>query len=282
MAADRAPGSPAGVLPMVALRRKRFAWLASRTVRLAGVVVYALIIAVILTSVVPPALGRTRVTSVRLTANVATQQGPSRSFLAIVYDLESRWVGQPALWQPSGVPASTVVQYFAVSGSTQAQLITSIEDAGLCTKKYTNCLPDPTAPAGSFTWALEWNGEIVPSSQYCDSPRTLSYHWAQHTILLPGWGPRIATVETLLVKKWNALEDVLFTHEAGHVRVADDWLAGMNAQSQRLPSCAASIAFWSNSHLWDGLDAAQNAYHARLRADCRPEIGCIPDGWMGW
>ena len=30
------------------------------------------------------------------------------------------------------------------------------------------------------------------------------------------------------------------------------------------------------------LNADQDAYHARLHADCRPEIGCMPAGWMGW
>lgn len=260
---------------------KRIAWHARWQVRAAGGVTYGLIVAVVLSLVVPPAVDRLRAPDVRLTANVAAQPGQTRSFLAIVYDLESRWMGDPALWQPSGVPANTVVQYFAVSGSTQPQLITSIEDAGLCTKKY-QCQPDPTAPAGSFTWALELDSELVPSSQYCDSPRTFSYHFAQHTILLPGWSPGIATVQTVLVQRWNALEGVLFTHEAGHVLVANDWLAGMNAQSQRLSTCAALDAFWSNPHLWDGLDAAQTAYHARLRADCRPEIGCFTSGWMGW
>jgi hypothetical protein len=178
------------------------------------------------------------------------------------------------------VPANTVVQYFDVSGTTQVQLIDSLDADGLCSRY--NCLPDPALPAGSPAWALEIDGYAVPSTPYCYTPSTITFRFAQHTILLPRWSPKIATVKTLLVKEWNALEGVLLIHEAGHVKVADDYLAGLNAQSRRLPSCAASVAFWANPHLWDGLNAAQNAYHARLRADCRPEIGCIPAGWMGW
>lgn len=265
--------------PLVEPPRRRLAWHAKWPVRAVGVLSYGLLVSIILTAVVAPALSRLRMPSVRLTANVATQQGPSRGFLAIVYDLESRWVGQPALWQPSGVPANTEVQYFAVSGTTQLQLIDSLDNSGLCSKYH--CLVDPAQPPGSVAWALEDDGYALPSAPYCYSPRTISYHF-EHTILLPGWSPRIATVGALLVQKWNALEGVLLTHEAGHVRIADDILAGLNAQSQRLSTCSAFDAFWSNPHLWDGLDAAQNAYHARLRADCRPEIGCIPAGWMGW
>lgn len=266
------PAAPAQTRPIV--------WHAGWKMRAFGVACYGLLVAIILSTVVPPVLDRMRAPDIRLTAHVGTQPGQTRSFLAIVYDLESRWVGQPPLWQPSGLPANTVVQYFAVSGTTQPQLIDSLDNSGLCARY--QCLVDPALPPGSVAWALEDDGYIVPSAPYCYTPSTISYRFVQHTIVLPGWSPRIATVQTLLVQRWNALEGVLLTHEAGHVKVADDYLATMNAQSERLSTCAAFVAYWSNPHLWDGLDAAQNAYHARLRADCRPEIGCIPDGWMGW
>jgi hypothetical protein len=42
------------------------------------------------------------------------------------------------------------------------------------------------------------------------------------------------------------------------------------------------IDFWNNPHVFDKRDADQSAYHARLRADCRPEVGCMTAGWMGW
>jgi hypothetical protein len=87
---------------------------------------------------------------------------------------------------------------------------------------------------------------------------------------------------TTLAQRWDDLLGVMFTHEMHHVRIADAYIAQLNRQSQRLGSCAALIIFWSNPHIWDGLDAAQNAYHAQLRADCEPQLGCIPYGWEGW
>jgi predicted secreted Zn-dependent protease len=182
--------------------------------------------------------------------------------------------------QPSGLPTNAVVRYFEVKGTTQSDLIQALDDDGLCTQYH--CVVDPAVPAGSAAWALEFDGVAHPSAPYCYSPKTISYRFTQHVILMPRWDPIPGAVKITLVQEWNALEATLLAHEIGHVYVADQYLAVLNRQSQRQPTCQAMNTFWANQHISDGLDAAQNAYHARLRADCRPEIGCIPPGWMGW
>jgi hypothetical protein len=102
-------------------------------------------------------------------------------------------------------------------------------------------------------------------------------------ILLPRWSPvPVGGVTIALVEKWNALDNVLYTHEAGHVAITVEDLAALNDQAHLSASCAALFAFWADPSIYDQLDADQNAYHARLRADCRPAVGCIPPGWLGW
>lgn len=66
------------------------------------------------------------------------------------------------------------------------------------------------------------------------------------------------------------------------VTIAETDIAALNAQAEALPTCQAVFNFWDNPHVFDQLQADQNAYHARLRADCKPEIGCIPAFWEGW
>jgi hypothetical protein len=79
-----------------------------------------------------------------------------------------------------------------------------------------------------------------------------------------------------------ALEQVIYRHEAGHAAISVQDIAALNDQARHLPSYQALISFWANPGLWNQMNADQNAYHARLRADCRPEIGCVPYNWMGW
>lgn len=72
----------------------------------------------------------------------------------------------------------------------------------------------------------------------------------------------------------------IYVHEAGHVKISlDDWTAAMDYVHQ-LSSCAAAIAYFPTA--FQKMAADQDAYHARLRAECLPEIGCIPRGWLGW
>ncbi|HET7467633.1 MAG TPA: hypothetical protein VFL29_13315 [Candidatus Dormibacteraeota bacterium] len=264
----------------IAGRATRLGAGASTVLALMRIALYGLIAALIVNSVLAGQLGQLRNDNARLAAQAQQRQNQVNELQALVDDLRSRWIGNPALWQPSNLPANTVVRYFTVTGATQAQLITSLDNSGLCAQY--SCLPDPAVPKNSPAWALEGEDQALPSSPYCYSPRTISYHWHQHIITMPQWSPEPGSVKIFLVEEWNALEGVLWTHEVGHVVVADQYLATLNQQSERLPTCQAFVNFWKNPHLWDGLDAAQNAYHARLRADCRPEIGCIPEGWMGW
>jgi len=101
--------------------------------------------------------------------------------------------------------------------------------------------------------------------------------------MLPKWlPPTDGSVKIPLVEAWNALAQVIYTHEAGHVAISIQDVAALNDQAHQLPSCQAVARFWANPSVWDKMNADQNAYHAWLRADCRPEMGCIPSRWMGW
>ena len=120
------------------------------------------------------------------------------------------------------------------------------------------------------------------SSYRCYAPSTTTIPFSEF-VYLPRWSPPAdGSVKIPLVEAWNALAQVIYTHEAGHVVIDQQYLAALNDQAHRLPSCQALFNFWDSPTVFGGVSAAQDAYHARLHADCRPEIGCIPPGWMGW
>lgn len=217
--------------------------------------------------------------SAQLVQQKQSDQDRIAQLQATIDELRSRWIGEPALWTPEGLPTGTNMTYFPVTGSSQAELMQAIEDANICVH-YGPCLVDPAVPT-TGALALELDGSLIPNEQYCYTFGSVRFHFSGHQIVMPQWSPKPGTVSITLVQRWDALEQVFFVHEAGHVRVAEAWLAQENAQSARL-SCEAAIRFWDDPHLFDSLDGAQNAYHAQLRADCRPEIGCLPAGYMGW
>lgn len=218
-----------------------------------------------------------------LASEVATQQGQLTdqqsqidALQAEVKDLKERWYGSPALFSPPAI-GNTDINFFPVTGTTQAELLSSLNHSTLCTTH--TCNPDPLVPGG-ITWALA--GATGGGGYYCYSPAstTLAY---REFVVLPQWSPPLdGTVKIPLVQTWNALAQVLYTHEAGHVAISQQDIAALNDQAHQLASCSALISFWSSPSVFDQLNADQAAYHARLRADCRPEIGCIPPGWMGW
>ncbi len=210
-------------------------------------------------------------------AEIAVQQSQIDALQAEVKDLKERWYGSPALFSPPPI-ANTDIRFFAVTGSTQAELISSLNNSSLCTTY--KCLPDPAAPSNGVAWAI--GGGFTWPGYYCYAPATTTPAF-QFLMVLPQWSPPIdGSVKIPLVEEWNALEQVLYTHESTHVAIAVQDLAQLVDYSHRLPSCRALIDFWDNPSVFDNLNADQNAYHARLRADCRPEIGCAPSGWMGW
>lgn len=85
-----------------------------------------------------------------------------------------------------------------------------------------------------------------------------------------------------LVTKWNALEQLIYVHEAGRAAISNQDLADLGAQASQLSSCQAVINFWAAPTLFDKMKADHAAYHARLHADCRPDIGCLAvGGWAG-
>lgn len=197
---------------------------------------------------------------------------------AQIQDLKDRWYGAPAIYQPPPI-ADTDIKFFDVTGTTQAQLIHSLDTSDLC-QKYPPCAPDPANPTG-VAWGLQ-GGAPVNNRIPCYSPSTTTIAFRE-MVILPQWAPPAdGTVKISLVERWNALARAIYTHEAGHVTIAEKDIADLNDQAQQLPTCDALFKFWDDPHLFDRLEADQAAYHARLRADCRPEIGCIPAGWMGW
>lgn len=192
-------------------------------------------------------------------------------------DFASRWFGIPTLWRAPQL-ADTEFRFYDVSGSTPRELEDSMLAAKIC-DRFGPCLPDPGNPGGQ---ALALQGTNTPGPGFCYSPQTSGFYYT-YFILLPRWTPLPGgSVPIKTVVAWNALLSVLFTHEARHVAIAQADIAELNRESRAQPGCSAVAAFWSNPHLYDRLDADQNAFHAQLRADCRPELGCVPRGWMGW
>jgi predicted secreted Zn-dependent protease len=218
-----------------------------------------------------------RQASLLLTANQPPPNTQSAAVQWLAADFESRWFGTPALWQPPPID-NTDYKFFDVAGHTQTELIHSLSAADIC-KAYGPCQPDPANPSG-IAWGLE--GAAPGGTYLCYSPRSTTLHY-RYYVLLPRWSPlALGGVPVALVTKWNALLKLIYVHEAGHVAIDAQDLASLNDQAHQLPSCQALYAFWNDPHVFDKLAADQAAYHARLRADCRPEIGCAPPGWLGW
>ena len=190
--------------------------------------------------------------------------------------IAERWFGVPSLWVPPPIP-STAIKFFDVTGHTQRELINSLNSSDICAKNG-GCAPDPAVPNG-IAWGLE--GEAFIPGIYCYSPRTTPVPYSVF-VLLPTWSPFLGSVTVTLVTRWNALEQLLYVHEAGHAAISIQDLADLGAQASQLSSCQAVINFWEAPTLFDKMQADQAAYHARLHADCRPEIGCLATGWMGW
>ena len=186
------------------------------------------------------------------------------------------WFGNPPIWVPPPIP-QTEILYFDVTGFTQQQLIRSLGTSNICAT-YGPCATDPAVPNG-VAWALE--GEAFIPGLYCYSPGTFPVPWRVY-VLLPRWSPPVVGVTVDLVTKWNALEQLLYAHEAGHAAISRQDLYDLGVQSKKLSGCYAVIAFWEDPATYNKEQADQAAYHAQLHADCRPEIGCMPPGWLGW
>ena len=178
---------------------------------------------------------------------------------------DTRWFGEPGIWQPPDIPGARI-EYFTVSGSTQWELITSLN------------ANSPKNPNGEIVgWGVAaWEH----SGGTCYSPRTVDLP-VDVVVTLPRWTPLPdGTVDQDLVTKWNALQQTIYVHEVGHVKIdIDDWTAAIDYIHQ-LSSCQAVINYIPTAE--QKIRDDNDAYHARLKADCRPEIGCFPRGWLGW
>ena len=211
-------------------------------------------------------------TPAQLDGPVAVSHALSGQFGAF----RDKWFGSPALFSPAPI-AGVEIRFFDVKGTTQRELIASLDASNLCGPN--PCLPDPGAPKNGVAWAVQGGGF---GTGECYSPRSASLP-IQNFIQIPRWGPKpFGQVSAGLIMKWNALEQILYTHETTHAAIAARDLGAIASQARQQPSCDAWYAYLSQPSLFAQLEADQNAFHAQLRADCRPEIGCIPSGYMGW
>jgi hypothetical protein len=219
-----------------------------------------------------------RLGDVVLTASILAPNSEVTAIRGLGADFQHRWFGSPALWQSPPID-NTDIGFFEVRGRTQRELIASLVAADIC-KTHGPCTPDPASPSGV---ALGLEGVTPAVTSYvCYAPSRTTVPYREQ-VWLPRWSPLpIGGVSISLVEAWNALAKMVYVHEAGHVAIDIQAVNALNAQAHRLSSCQAVFDFWDSPHVWDQRDADQNAYHARLRADCRPEIGCAPAGWMGW
>jgi hypothetical protein len=219
-----------------------------------------------------------RQSAVQPAAGIAAPGAGGAAIRGVAWDLQHRWFGTPALWQPPPIDNTDITSY-EVRGTTQRELLASIAAADIC-KTHGPCAPDPLNPGG-IALGLEGSSPAV-DSYVCYSPRTTTVPYREF-VLLPHWSPLpLGGISIELVLRWNALLKVIYVHEAGHAAIDMQDFAALNDQAHLQPSCQALYAFWNNPHVFDKVEADQNAYHARLRADCRPQIGCFTAGWMGW
>ena len=184
----------------------------------------------------------------------------------------ARWHGTPGLWDPPAVEHATI-ERFEVTGLSQYAIEKSLSTSPIAND------PDPTAPPNTVAW-----GEIRFHLRggTCERPPTVTLQY-DLTILLPRWSPAPdGSVTVQLVKEWNALLQVIHTHEAGHASIYRDDMAAIQDHVRTLASCDAVVTYLEDPPTFMKIDDDQAAYHKRLFADCRPEIGCAPPGWMGW
>ena len=219
-----------------------------------------------------------RQSTLLLTPGMVAPSPASAAIHGVEWDFQHRWFGSPALWQPPPID-NTDITFYEVRGTTQRELLASIAAADIC-KTHGPCAPDPLNPRG-IALGLEGSSPAV-SSYVCYSPRTTTVPYREF-VLLPHWSPLpLGGISIELVLRWNALQKVIYVHEAGHAAIDMQDFAALNDQAHQQPGCQALFDFWNNPQVFDKIDADQNAYHARLRADCRPQIGCFNPGWMGW
>lgn len=140
---------------------------------------------------------------------------------------DTRWYGDPAIWDLPDI-AGARTEYVSVSSCSQYELITSLNSAGL---KDSN---------GLVAWGLE--GSSIPSG-VCYSQHTVNIS-LDIVVTPPRWSPIAdGRIDQDLITKWNALQQVIYIHEVGRVKIdLDDWSAAIDHIHQ-LPSCQAVIDY---------------------------------------
>ena len=168
---------------------------------------------------------QSREANLLLTASKPPLNTQSAAVQWLAANFESRWFGTPALFRAPAID-NTDFRFFDVSGHTQAELIRSLNAADIC-KTYGPCQQDPANPSG-IAWGLE--GGVPGGSYQCYSPRTTTLHYRFY-VLMPRWSPlAMGGVSVSLVERWNALQRLIYIHEAGHVAIDTEGLAHWRAQ----------------------------------------------------
>lgn len=182
---------------------------------------------------------------------------------------DAPWLGTPSIWQPP--PVGSSVEYFEVTGTAQADLIDSLNRV-----------------AGTRAWA--WTDlQARPIGCYL---ALFPYQDRTHEVIvhMPRWRPAPnGSVRRGLVERWNALRQSLYAQEAGYVHTYRADMQAIMEVVHALPDCPSILAYLNDGMTWQKLDADRERIDADrgspirgLSADCRPESGCRPPGWMGW
>jgi hypothetical protein len=125
-------------------------------IRLAASVAMALLLAAFLVSVhFDPRAAANQLLAGQVTPQQGqdlTVDGQLAALQGAEQEIRESWLGSPANWRPPAL-ANTDIKFFMVAGSTQQELIDSLDNSDLC-KRYPPCLKDPANPGG-VAWGLE-------------------------------------------------------------------------------------------------------------------------------
>jgi hypothetical protein len=190
---------------------------------------------------------------------------------------DAPWFGTPAIWQPPTIywqpptVKGATIEYFDVAGTTQVDLIDSLNRV-----------------AGTRAWA--WT-DLQPRPIGCYLA-LFPYQDRTHEVIvhMPRWAPpRNGSVRLGLVERWNALRQSLYAQEVGYFDTYRDDIQAIMDEVHALPDCPSILAYLNDGMTWQRLQTDRQRIDAdrgsRMRgsvADCRPESGCRPQGWMGW
>jgi hypothetical protein len=156
---------------------------------------------------------------------------------------DAPWFGTPPIWQPPTIywqpPAvkGASIEYFDVTGTTQADLIDSLNRvADTRAWAWTDLQPRPI-------------GCYLALFPYQDRTHEVTVH-------LPRWVPAPnGSVRRGLVGRWNALRQSLYAQEVGYFHVYQADMQAIMDVVRVLPDCPSILAYLNDGMTWQRLDA---------------------------